>query len=77
VVINDSANATLAVGASPIMATNPSDCKDLSPVIGALLVNFGWVAICWRSDIPVLTSRTITDKEGMLVAGMSNWKHRN
>lgn len=41
VVINDSANATLAVGASPIMATNPSDCKDLSPVIGALLVNFG------------------------------------
>jgi thiamine-phosphate diphosphorylase/hydroxyethylthiazole kinase len=43
VVINDSANATLAVGASPIMATNPSDCKDLSPVIGALLVNFGQV----------------------------------
>lgn len=41
--INDSANATLAVGASPIMATNPSDCKDLSPVIGSLLVNFGYV----------------------------------
>jgi len=45
VVINDSANATLAVGASPIMATNPRDCKDLSPVIGALLVNFGWVPL--------------------------------
>lgn len=53
VVINDSANATLAVGASPIMATNPFDVKDLSPAIGALLVNFG----------------TITDKAGMLVAG--------
>ncbi|MDA4806964.1 hydroxyethylthiazole kinase, partial [Enterobacter hormaechei] len=49
VVINDSANATLAVGASPIMATNPFDVKDLSPAIGALLVNFG----------------TITDKAGM------------
>lgn len=53
VVINDSANATLAIGASPIMATNPRDCADLSPVIGALLINFG----------------TITDKEGMFVAG--------
>ncbi|KAK4686500.1 thiamine-phosphate diphosphorylase / hydroxyethylthiazole kinase, partial [Tremellales sp. Uapishka_1] len=53
VVINDSANATLAVGASPIMATNPRDCKELSPAIGALLVNFG----------------TIADKEGMMVAG--------
>lgn len=53
VVINDSANATLAIGASPIMATNPRDVADLSPAIGALLVNFG----------------TITDKEGMLVAG--------
>lgn len=55
VVINDSANATLAVGASPIMATNPRDCADLSKAIGALLINFG----------------TITDKEGMLVAGES------
>ncbi|ORY33449.1 putative thiamine biosynthetic bifunctional enzyme [Naematelia encephala] len=53
VVINDSANATLAVGASPIMATHPKDVKDLSPAIGALLINFG----------------TISDKEGMLVAG--------
>ncbi|ODN94721.1 hydroxyethylthiazole kinase [Cryptococcus wingfieldii CBS 7118] len=53
VVINDSANVTLAVGASPIMATQPRDVHDLSPAINALLINFG----------------TITDKEGMLVAG--------
>ncbi|WVQ84483.1 hydroxyethylthiazole kinase [Cryptococcus sp. DSM 104549] len=53
VVINDSANATLAVGASPIMSTHPRDVFDLSPAIGALLINFG----------------TISDKEGMLVAG--------
>lgn len=53
VVINDSANATLAIGASPIMATNPRDCADLSPAISALLINFG----------------TVVDKEGMFVAG--------
>ncbi|OWZ67387.1 hydroxyethylthiazole kinase [Cryptococcus neoformans] len=53
VVINDSANVTLAIGASPIMATHPRDVHDLSPAIGALLINFG----------------TITDKAGMLVAG--------
>jgi hydroxyethylthiazole kinase-like sugar kinase family protein len=43
VVTNDSANVTLALGASPIMATNPKDVRDLSKVIGGLLVNFGWV----------------------------------
>ncbi|WWC64578.1 hydroxyethylthiazole kinase [Kwoniella dejecticola CBS 10117] len=53
VVMNDSANVTLAVGASPIMSTNPRDVYDLSPAIGACLINFG----------------TIDDKEGMKVAG--------
>ncbi|WVR00279.1 hydroxyethylthiazole kinase [Kwoniella sp. CBS 9459] len=53
VVVNDSANVTLAVGASPIMSTHPRDVHDLSPAIGALLINFG----------------TIGDKEGMKVAG--------
>ena len=53
--INQSANATLALGASPIMATSPAEMEDLSKFTGALLVNFG----------------TITDKEGMLVAGSS------
>lgn len=54
VVANQSANATLALGASPIMATAPEEMEDLSRVIGALLVNFG----------------TIKDKDGMLLAGM-------
>ncbi|KAL7418408.1 thiamine biosynthetic bifunctional enzyme [Cryptotrichosporon argae] len=53
VVVNDSANVTLAVGASPIMATHPRDVADLSAAIGALLINFG----------------TIQDKEGVFVAG--------
>ncbi|WRT70239.1 hydroxyethylthiazole kinase [Kwoniella shivajii] len=53
VVMNDSANVTLAVGASPIMSTHPRDVHDLSPAIGACLINFG----------------TVDDKEGMKVAG--------
>ena len=48
-----SANATLALGASPIMATTPEEMEDLSKATGALLVNFG----------------TIQDLEGMLEAG--------
>ncbi|KAG9074675.1 hypothetical protein FRC06_010535, partial [Ceratobasidium sp. 370] len=53
VVVAQSANATLALGASPIMATAPEEMDDLGDVVGALLVNFG----------------TVTSKEGMLVAG--------
>jgi len=53
VVMNQSANATLALGASPIMATSVNEMEDLSKVNGALLVNFG----------------TITDKAGMIEAG--------
>lgn len=52
-VINQSANATIALGASPIMATAPQEMEDLSKITGALLVNFG----------------TISDKAGMLLAG--------
>lgn len=50
---NQSANATLALGASPIMASAVEEMYDLSCILGALLVNFG----------------TVTDKESMLAAG--------
>ncbi|KAI0695537.1 Hydroxyethylthiazole kinase family-domain-containing protein [Cytidiella melzeri] len=53
VVTTQSANATLALGASPIMATAPEEMEDLSRVTGALLVNFG----------------TIQNLDGMLAAG--------
>jgi thiamine-phosphate diphosphorylase/hydroxyethylthiazole kinase len=43
VVINDNANATLALGASPIMATHPEDVKDLAAVNGAMVLNMGTV----------------------------------
>ncbi|KAI0356149.1 Hydroxyethylthiazole kinase [Trametes cingulata] len=53
VVTTQSANATLALGASPIMATAPEEMSDLSKAAGALLVNFG----------------TIQNLDGMLAAG--------
>ncbi|GJE94913.1 Hydroxyethylthiazole kinase [Phanerochaete sordida] len=53
VVTTQSANATLALGGSPIMATAPQEMADLSRATGALLVNFG----------------TIQNLDGMLEAG--------
>ncbi|KIP06612.1 hypothetical protein PHLGIDRAFT_24498 [Phlebiopsis gigantea 11061_1 CR5-6] len=53
VVTTQSANATLALGASPIMATAPEEMADLGRAAGALLVNFG----------------TIQNLDGMLAAG--------
>lgn len=56
VVATQSANLTLALGASPIMATAPQEMEDLSKICGALLVNIG-----------TLTTATA---EGMKAAGM-------
>ena len=41
VVATQSANITLSLGASPIMATSPEEMEDLAHIIGALLVNLG------------------------------------
>lgn len=56
VVATQSANATLALGASPIMATSAEEMEALAQIPGGLLVNIG-----------TLTSST---GEGMLQAGM-------
>ncbi|GJJ06485.1 hypothetical protein Clacol_000677 [Clathrus columnatus] len=52
VVSTQSANATLALGASPIMSNASEEMSDLSKIIGGLLINIG----------------TITNKECMLLA---------
>ncbi|KAF8876702.1 TMP-TENI-domain-containing protein [Gymnopilus junonius] len=41
VVTTQSANVTLAIGASPIMATEPQEMEDLARISGALLINIG------------------------------------
>ncbi|KAE9411580.1 TMP-TENI-domain-containing protein [Gymnopus androsaceus JB14] len=55
VVIAQSANATIALGASPIMATTVQEMEDLAKIHGALLVNIGTL-------VP-------TAYEGMMAAG--------
>jgi hydroxyethylthiazole kinase-like sugar kinase family protein len=58
VVATQSANVTLALGASPIMATEPQEMEDLSQICSALLVNIGTM----RSD----------GRESMALAGKLN-----
>ena len=53
VVMNQSANITLAVGGSPLMAMAPEEMEDVSKICSALLVNFG----------------TVGDTRGMFKAG--------
>ncbi|KAF8070002.1 thiamine biosynthetic bifunctional enzyme Thi4 [Lyophyllum atratum] len=57
VVATQSANITLALGGSPIMATEPQEMEDLSHICNALLVNIGTL----RAD----------GKESMSIAGYS------
>lgn len=52
-VTTQSANATLALGASPIMSNASEEMSDLSKIIGGLLINIG----------------TISNKACMLLAG--------
>ncbi|KZV76302.1 Hydroxyethylthiazole kinase [Peniophora sp. CONT] len=60
VVKTQSANATLALGASPIMAASAQEQVDLARIPGGLLINFG----------------TIEDVQGMLIAGTEANKNR-
>ena len=42
-VMNQSANITLAIGGSPLMAMAPWEIGDIPKICSALLVNFGTV----------------------------------
>ena len=55
VTVNDVANAVLAIGASPIMADDISEVRDITSISSALVLNIG-----------TLNSRTI---ESMIAAG--------
>lgn len=41
VTINDCANATLSIGASPVMADGDEEVKDMTAISNALVINFG------------------------------------
>ena len=55
VTVNDCANITLAIGASPIMADAPEEAADITAISSALVLNMG-----------TLNSRTV---ESMLISG--------
>ncbi|ORX54117.1 TMP-TENI-domain-containing protein [Hesseltinella vesiculosa] len=61
VVINDNANATLAVGASPIMSQNRVELEELAAVNGAMVLNMG----------------TLNDIDTMVLAAQANGRHGN
>lgn len=47
VVMNNTANALLAIGASPIMAHSRQEIADLLRISGALVINIGTLDECW------------------------------
>ena len=66
VVMNETANATLAVGALPVMAHAPQEVEEMASVAGALVLNIGTLSEPWihgmllagsaanRSGVPVV-----------------------
>jgi hydroxyethylthiazole kinase len=47
VVMNETANATLAIGALPVMAHAPEEVEELASVAGALVLNIGTLSRPW------------------------------
>lgn len=51
VVMNSTANALLAMGASPIMAHAPEEMEDLSIISHALVINIGTLSASWIASM--------------------------
>jgi hydroxyethylthiazole kinase len=47
VVMNETANATLAIGALPVMAHAPEEVEEMASVAGALVLNIGTLSRAW------------------------------
>jgi hydroxyethylthiazole kinase len=47
VVMNETANATLAIGALPVMAHAPEEVEELASIAGALVLNIGTLSRHW------------------------------
>src|ERR1044072_8026161 len=66
VVMNETANATLALGALPVMAHAPQEVEEMASVASALVLNIGTLADDWveamllagraanRSNVPIV-----------------------
>jgi hydroxyethylthiazole kinase len=47
VVMNETANATLALGALPVMAHAPEEVEEMASIAGALVINIGTLSTPW------------------------------
>src|SRR5438067_12678018 len=47
VVMNETANATLAIGALPVMAHAPEEVEEMASFAGALVLNIGTLSRTW------------------------------
>lgn len=61
VVMNNTANALLALGASPVMAHAPEEVAEMAAMVSAVVLNMGTLSECWV--------------EAMLLAGQSALEH--
>ncbi len=60
VVMNETANATLALGALPVMAHAPEEVADMAAAAGALVLNIGTLSAAWV-DAMVLAGRAANE----------------
>jgi hydroxyethylthiazole kinase len=62
VVMNETANATLALGALPVMAHAPEEVEEMVALAGALVLNIGTLSSHWV-DAMLLAGRTANTRE--------------
>lgn len=78
VTINDCANATLAVGASPVMATSIEEVEQMVRLADALVINFGTIQV--ESFIAMILAGKAANKKGIPVifdpVGVGSTKYR-
>src|SRR4051812_49771644 len=60
VVMNETANATLAIGALPVMAHAPEEVEELAAAAGALVLNIGTLSRPWI-DAMLLAGKTANE----------------
>ncbi len=60
VVMNETANATLAIGALPVMAHAPEEVAEMAAVAGALVLNIGTLSTEWVTSM-LLAGRAAND----------------
>jgi hydroxyethylthiazole kinase len=57
VVANSTANALLAIGASPAMAESTDEVEELVPAAGALVINLGTISATWAAAMRLAAGR--------------------